>query len=344
MERDTSASLSQISDNGSITQRLEPPPQSSTTLTVRSHSLAKPSSATPPSRIGQMLEQLKFKEDYRGRLHPQVSRFLGYRHPDAVPPYEPLPIPPFTWLKKIPLRYEVWLFAWIGAFCNILLIEAIMSTSTAFRDVYHSPIIITSFGASAILTFGVIESPLAQPRNLVFGQFVSSVISTAITRLWVLNPGYIAHLNNKSFYPPIFINGGICMATSLLVQLMLGIVHPPGGATGLGAAIEADVVALSWHYVPVILASSLITLGWALVVNNLGRRRYPIYWFSPGSNLVATNAQNAMRQDEEDDLKNLEEGKLRRSEDGGRTAEALYMERMYTENSMHKVDSSDTVT
>ncbi len=340
--------MSRVPDDVSMRQGSgSEPPRSLTTLSVRSLSPAKPSSVTPLSRarrFEQTLERLGFKEDYRGRLHPLVSRFLGYRHPDAVPPYEPFPILPFTWLKKIPLRYEVWLFAWVGAFCNILLIESIMSTSTAFRNVYHAPIIITSFGASAILTFGVIESPLAQPRSLFFGQFVSSVISVAITRLWVLNPGYTAHLDSKTFYPPIFVNGGLCMATSLLVQLMLGIVHPPGGATGLGAAIEADVVALSWHYVPVILASTLITLGWALIVNNLGRRRYPIYWWSPESSFISSTAKNAVPQDEERHMKNLEEGKLRRAEDGGRTAEALYEERINEDSSMHKVDSSDTVT
>jgi CBS-domain-containing membrane protein len=72
----------------------------------------------------------------------------------------------------------------------MLLIEAIMSTSTAFRNVYHAPIIITSFGASAVLLFSVIESPLSQPRNFVFGHFVSSLLGTAITRLFVIDASY----------------------------------------------------------------------------------------------------------------------------------------------------------
>lgn len=172
-------------------------------------------------------EKLKLHEDYRGRLPTYVSRFLGYREPNAEPPYEPLPFPPFIWLNKIPIRMEVWIFGWIGAFGGILLIEAIMSTSTAFRDVYSAPIIITSFGASAVLVFGVVESPVAQPRNFVLGHFISALVGTAITRLFVLNDSYQGYLDNTKFHGNTFINGGLSMATSLWAMLVTGTVHPP---------------------------------------------------------------------------------------------------------------------
>jgi hypothetical protein len=28
-------------------------------------------------------------------------------------------------------------------------------------------------------------------------------------------------------------------------------------------------------------------LGWALIINNLGRRRYPVYWWAAGKTFVA---------------------------------------------------------
>lgn len=173
------------------------------------------------------LKRMRFSEDHRARLPIHVSRFLGYRPPQSKLPYEPLPFSPFIWLKKIPLHYEVCIFGWIGAFGAILLIEAIMSTNTAFRDVYHTPTIITSFGASAVLLFGVVESPLSQPRNFLLGHLLSAFIGTAITRLFVLNAGYQSDLDNTEFHPLTFINGALSMATSLLGQLLVGAVHPP---------------------------------------------------------------------------------------------------------------------
>lgn len=180
-----------------------------------------------PRKKRWSLQRLKLRKDYRANLPLIITRFTGYRPLGKEAPYDPIPIPPFTWLTKIPLRYEVWSVGWIGAFGSILLIEAIMSTSTAFRDVYHSPTIITSFGASAVLLFGVIESPVAQPRNFVLGHFISALVGTCITRLFVLNGSYQDDLDNTQFHASTFINGGLSMATSLLAMLITGTAHPP---------------------------------------------------------------------------------------------------------------------
>jgi hypothetical protein len=41
-------------------------------------------------------------------------------------------------------------------------------------------------------------------------------------------------------------------------------------------------------------------LGWALIAKNLGRRRYPIYWWSPETTFVSASAAKAaeIRKDE----------------------------------------------
>lgn len=178
-------------------------------------------------KSGAWKEQWRLQHDYRGFLPSHLSRFTGYKPPDVDPPYDPLPFPPFSWLVYIPLKLEVAIFTWIGSFGGILLIEAIMSTNTAFANVYHAPIIITSFGASAVLLFSAIESPLAQPRNFVLGHFVSALVGTCITRLWVLNPHYHPYLDAGGFHANVFVNGGLSMATSALAQVLIGAVHPP---------------------------------------------------------------------------------------------------------------------
>ncbi|WRT70484.1 uncharacterized protein IL334_007482 [Kwoniella shivajii] len=266
-------------------------------------------------------------QDYRERLPLLLSRFIGYRAPGTLPPYDPLPFPPFSWLNHIPLKYEVWLFAFIGSLGGILVVEAICATNTVFRDVYKSPLTVTSFGAAAVLLYGVIESPLAQPRNHILGNLAGAIIGTAITRLFALNEEYRDLLENTSFHGNTFINGGLVVSVTLLVTLMLGIVHPPAGATALAAATDMHIVPLSWHYIPIVLASSLLIIGWALIINNLGRRRYPIYWWSPESTFVVPSADRA-RESDELASKTLEEGQLRRAEDGGRTAEGMLMERI----------------
>lgn len=51
--------------------------------------------------------------------------------------------------------------------------------------------------------------------------------------------------------------------------------HPPGGATALLAVTLPNVYNLSWFYLGDITAASCIMLAWALLVNNIGNRRYP---------------------------------------------------------------------
>ena len=305
------------------------PPGSSVTLSVRSNVADEGKKAYPRDSLLKRtlpLSRFKLREDYRTRLPPNVSRFLGYRPPSESSTYDVLPIFPFSLLNRVSPKHEAWILAFFGALGSIFLIEAIMSAHTSFQVAYHSPLIISSFGASAILVFGVIESPLAQPRNLVFGHFVAALLGVAMTRLWARNGSYNSGVENTEFYAPSFVNGGLSMSISLLAQLVLGIVHPPGGATGLAAATEKDVVLLSWHYIPVVVASSLIMLGWAMIVNNLGRRRYPVYWWSLHASLVSNESETL----EEKKLADLEEGALREAEDEGRDPNAFHEDTSHT--------------
>lgn len=45
------------------------------------------------------------------------------------------------------------------------------------------------------------------------------------------------------------------------------------------AATQADIRALGWYYIPVVMLSSVLMIGVGLVTNNL-RRVYPMYWWT----------------------------------------------------------------
>lgn len=211
------------------------PSRSSTLFSASAKRDASPRPPRPPlpaqtsssSTRRRILRPFLLADDYRGRLPLWLSRFTGYRPPGSEPPYDPLPFPPFCWLVYLPLKVEVWIFAFTGSFISILLIEALMSTHTVFADLYHSPVIITSFGASAVLVFGVIESPLAQPKNLVGGHFVAALLGTAITRLFLLDPSYQTYLDDNNFHTGPFFNGALSVAISLAIMLMMRVTHPP---------------------------------------------------------------------------------------------------------------------
>ncbi|MDT8448013.1 MAG: HPP family protein [bacterium] len=127
-------------------------------------------------------------------------------------------------------------------------------------------LLIGSFGATAVLLYGAPGSPLAQPRNLLGGHFLSAWVGVACFKFLPGQPELAAAL-----------------AVSLAITLMhlTKTLHPPGGATALIAVLgPAPIHALGWWYpwVPALSGASVMLLV-ALVVNNFApRRRYPEFW------------------------------------------------------------------
>ena len=79
------------------------------------------------------------------------------------------------------------------------------------------PFIIAPFGASAVLIYSAVSSPLAQPRNLVLGHLVSGAIAITICNMF-----------GNSVVATV-----LAVTASIVVIMLLDVVHPPGGATAL---------------------------------------------------------------------------------------------------------------
>mgnify|MGYP000681118966 FL=1 len=128
-------------------------------------------------------------------------------------------------------------------------------------------LIIGSFGASAVLIYCAIQSPLAQPRNLVGGHLLSAAIGVASFQMFHAFPWFAA---------------AFAVATAIALMQASRTLHPPGGATALIAVIGSDKIHdLGFLYILAPVGTgALIMLIVALLVNNLsGSRKYPEFWF-----------------------------------------------------------------
>lgn len=146
------------------------------------------------------------------------------------------------------------LYSFLGGFLGILALGGLSVLS-------HNPVLMAPFGATCVLLFAVPDSPLAQPRAVVGGHLVASLIALTLLHtcgadLWV-----------------------VCLAVALSIGAMqvTHTVHPPAGATPLVIMLTAPGW---WFLLTPVLSGSLVLVVLALVFNNLAHRRhYPLFWW-----------------------------------------------------------------
>lgn len=162
--------------------------------------------------------------------------------------------------KETLVDFKEHFWSFVGAFVGIGLIAFFQSQLlTRFENIF----LIGSFGASSVLVYGAIQSPLAQPRNLIGGPVISAFIGVAIYKL---------------LPDIIWITAPLAVSLSIVMMQITKTLHPPGGATALIAVVGSEKIkALGFLYVlSPVLTGSLILLVVALVFNNMtSHRKYP---------------------------------------------------------------------
>src|ERR1044072_1820438 len=82
--------------------------------------------------------------------------------------------------KETLVDYKEHVWSFIGAFVGIGLIAL---SQTFLLTKIENIFLIGSFGASSVLVYGAIQSPLAQPRNLLGGHLISAIAGVTVAKL-----------------------------------------------------------------------------------------------------------------------------------------------------------------
>ncbi|WP_223669869.1 HPP family protein [Kangiella shandongensis] len=128
------------------------------------------------------------------------------------------------------------LFSGLGAALAI----GVLSYSDA--EVSSLALLMAPFGATTVLVFGLPESPLAQPRNVICGHLITAFIGIVFVELIGVTPLSLA------------------LATGLAVSAMLltRTTHPPAGANPLLVMLTGQ----SWNFLltPVLLGTIILVV------------------------------------------------------------------------------------
>lgn len=148
-------------------------------------------------------------------------------------------------------RHILW--SWLGSFIGIAA-TAYLSVKTG------APLLMAPFGATSVLIFGVPDSPLAQPRNVIGGNLIAALVSLTVLHLFGSEPWAM----------------GMAVATAIGMMQLTGTLHPPSGAVALVVMMSKA----SWNFLLTpALEGSIILVLCAVVFNNLAEdRTYPKHW------------------------------------------------------------------
>jgi CBS-domain-containing membrane protein len=188
------------------------------------------------------------------RLPAPVSRFLGYRKE--------------TRQDVGNVLGACWSF--LGAFCGLAVVAAVFNNTSSIQW-HHPPAMIASFGASAILEYNAIKSPLGQPRNALLGHALSALIGVSISKLFQYHSDYDSIK---------WIAGAVACGCASAVMLLTNTVHPPGGASAVLAATEPVITAMGYYFVGLVMWGTTLMLIVGLLINNI-QRQFPVYWWTP---------------------------------------------------------------
>ncbi len=156
------------------------------------------------------------------------------------------PLPPKASLKSAAL-------AWLGGFLAIATV-AILSDQLAIA------LVLGSFGASCVLVFGFPDVPFAQPRNVILGHFLSSLIGLAFL----------------AAFGPHWWSVAPAVGTAIAVMMLTRTVHPPAGSNPVIVFLLQPGWSFLWFPT---LVGALIVVAVALIYNNVTRdAAYPKYW------------------------------------------------------------------
>jgi CBS domain-containing membrane protein len=176
----------------------------------------------------------------RFRKHLRTARYVVYKE------------------TLIDFKDHLWTF--IGSFTGIALIGCINKLYLSATD---SVFLIGSFGASSVLIYGIVNSPLAQPRNLIGGHVICAIVGVSVH--------YIIPSE-------LWLSSALAVSLSIVFMQITKTLHPPGGATALIANIGSQkVTGLGYLYVlsPVLSGAVILLLVAILVNNRAAHRQYP---------------------------------------------------------------------
>lgn len=145
--------------------------------------------------------------------------------------------------------------SWLkGAFGTVVSLGLIATLD----DIGGAPLLAAPLGASAMLVFGMADSPMSQPANVVGGHVIATLVGLLFDQ----------------FLPGGWMMMGLSVATVMVVLAGLRLTHPPAGADPL--VVMMGHPGWSFLLMPVLLGAVTLVAVAVMIHRLPPRMSYPL--------------------------------------------------------------------
>ena len=124
-----------------------------------------------------------------------------------------------------------------------------------------------SFGSSVVVVFGYPDNEFAQPKNVLFGHLLCTLVGIIFVMLFKIS-------QDRSIF---FLAIGIAVGISVMLMMALKITHPPAGGNTIVVMLTQD--SFQFLIFPIMVGAITIIIGGVIYNRFILKKKYPLKWF-----------------------------------------------------------------
>ena len=123
-----------------------------------------------------------------------------------------------------------------------------------------------SFGSTVVLVFGYPDNEFAQPKNVLFGHLLCTLVGILFVTLFQIS-------QDRTIF---FLAIGLAVGISVMLMMAFKVSHPPAGGNTILVMLTQD----SFQYLifPIMVGAITIIIGGIVYNRFILKKNYPVKW------------------------------------------------------------------
>ena len=126
--------------------------------------------------------------------------------------------------------------------------------------------LVTTFGSTVVLVFGYPENNFAQPKNVLLGHILCTLVGIIFVTLFKIT-------QDRSIF---FLMVGLAVGISVALMMVFKITHPPAGGNTIIVMIAQD--SFQFLIFPIMVGAITIIIGGVIYNRFILKKNYPLKW------------------------------------------------------------------